>query len=249
MDDRVNTLQQQVDDDCISQLKHIASKQGPSRKRYKGDVTGTSQAAPGNTEVEETNGPTPVQSEFEDPVLTTRIEDNMNEIIKISEEKMKRAQQIYDLVDQHIRTLDKDLKSFGAEVNKDRVRLGIAATSKHDTKSSTRMASGKRGSTVGRRKKGQLEPAVPLPAVVPVEDDGSKSPEKLYQEALAVADANEPKYCFCNRISFGEMIACDNMECPIEWFHFSCVGLTPENRPKGPWYCKDCRASIENRKQ
>ncbi len=31
------------------------------------------------------------------------------------------------------------------------------------------------------------------------------------------------------------MIACENSECPIEWFHFSCVGFTPETRPKGEW--------------
>lgn len=30
-------------------------------------------------------------------------------------------------------------------------------------------------------------------------------------------------------------------DCPYEWFHFGCVGLTEENRPKGKWYCRDCR--------
>ena len=56
----------------------------------------------------------------------------------------------------------------------------------------------------------------------------------------AVVDPNEPVYCYCQRVSFGEMIACDNEECAIEWFHFDCVGLTPENRPKGKWFCKEC---------
>ena len=53
-------------------------------------------------------------------------------------------------------------------------------------------------------------------------------------------DPSEPVYCYCQRVSFGEMIACDNEDCAIEWFHFECVGLTPENRPKGKWYCKEC---------
>ncbi|XP_039164490.1 uncharacterized protein LOC104420833 isoform X1 [Eucalyptus grandis] len=26
-----------------------------------------------------------------------------------------------------------------------------------------------------------------------------------------------------------------------EWFHYSCVGLTPETRFKGKWYCPTCR--------
>jgi hypothetical protein len=94
-------------------------------------------------------------------------------------------------------------------------------------------------------------------------------------------DPNEPTYCLCHQVSFGEMIGCDNPEvsefatilsavslcilrpshiitfcilqrwtmldnilllyalqvfysqCPIEWFHFQCVGLT--SKPKGKW--------------
>ncbi len=35
------------------------------------------------------------------------------------------------------------------------------------------------------------------------------------------------------------MIGCDNDLCPIEWFHFNCVGLS--HKPKGKWYCPKCR--------
>lgn len=50
----------------------------------------------------------------------------------------------------------------------------------------------------------------------------------------------EPLYCSCKRVSFGEMIACDNDECPFEWFHLACVGITkPLNTEK--WYCDRCR--------
>ncbi|XP_019858726.1 PREDICTED: inhibitor of growth protein 4-like [Amphimedon queenslandica] len=51
-------------------------------------------------------------------------------------------------------------------------------------------------------------------------------------------DPDEPTYCLCNQVSFGEMIGCDNEECSIEWFHFVCVGLT--SKPKGKWYCPQC---------
>ena len=30
-------------------------------------------------------------------------------------------------------------------------------------------------------------------------------------------DPNEPTYCFCNRVSFGEMIACDNEQCKVSY--------------------------------
>lgn len=51
--------------------------------------------------------------------------------------------------------------------------------------------------------------------------------------------ANEPLYCTCQNISYGNMICCDNDNCPIEWFHYGCVGLTEE--PTGKWYCPYCR--------
>lgn len=56
-------------------------------------------------------------------------------------------------------------------------------------------------------------------------------------------DPDEPTYCLCEQVSYGEMIGCDNDECSIEWFHFSCVGL--HHKPKGKWYCPKCRGENE----
>ncbi|ORZ00092.1 hypothetical protein BCR42DRAFT_429927 [Absidia repens] len=53
-------------------------------------------------------------------------------------------------------------------------------------------------------------------------------------------DPNEPKYCYCNQVSFGDMVACDGDNCEKEWFHYSCVGLTAP--PVGKWFCEDCAA-------
>ena len=39
-------------------------------------------------------------------------------------------------------------------------------------------------------------------------------------------DPNEPRYCICNQVSYGDMVACDNTDCPYEWFHYPCVGIT-----------------------
>lgn len=63
------------------------------------------------------------------------------------------------------------------------------------------------------------------------------------EEEVAI-DPDEPTYCLCDQISFGEMIMCDNDLCPIEWFHFSCVSLT--TKPKGKWYCPKCRGDRPN---
>lgn len=39
------------------------------------------------------------------------------------------------------------------------------------------------------------------------------------------------------------MVMCDNKDCPIEWFHFQCVGLLA--KPKGKWYCEQCSPSMK----
>ena len=57
-------------------------------------------------------------------------------------------------------------------------------------------------------------------------------------------DPDEPTYCLCNQISYGEMIGCDNTNCQIEWFHFSCVQLS--TKPKGKWFCPACRGDRSN---
>jgi ankyrin repeat protein len=35
-------------------------------------------------------------------------------------------------------------------------------------------------------------------------------------------------FCICGRGFVGNMVACDMADCPIEWYHFECVGLTKE---------------------
>jgi hypothetical protein len=46
----------------------------------------------------------------------------------------------------------------------------------------------------------------------------------LLSRAELAVDPNEPLYCSCQRVSFGDMVACEADTCPIEWFHYECVG-------------------------
>ncbi|XP_027843498.1 inhibitor of growth protein 5-like isoform X1 [Aphis gossypii] len=58
-------------------------------------------------------------------------------------------------------------------------------------------------------------------------------------------DPNEPTYCLCKEVSYGQMIGCDNPDCPIEWFHFPCVKLN--TKPKGKWFCPTCMADVKKK--
>ena len=58
---------------------------------------------------------------------------------------------------------------------------------------------------------------------------------------------DERRYCFCNEMSYGDMIACDNPTCRREWFHYPCVNIvTP---PKGKWFCSECTLMQQQQQQ
>jgi hypothetical protein len=62
------------------------------------------------------------------------------------------------------------------------------------------------------------------------ENVGRKNPE----------DADLPEIaCLCKKAPYGEMVGCDNPNCPIEWFHLECVGL---DKPptETTWLCPQC---------
>lgn len=69
-------------------------------------------------------------------------------------------------------------------------------------------------------------------------DPNSENPDWTY-------DPNEPRYCICDQVSYGDMVACDNPKCPVEWFHYPCVGI--KDPPRGKWYCPQCAAAMNRR--
>lgn len=62
-------------------------------------------------------------------------------------------------------------------------------------------------------------------------------------------DADNRLYCFCQQVSFREMIGCDNDDCKYEWFHWGCVGITAPPKDDEIWYCPDCAPKMEKRKK
>ncbi|CAG8583899.1 9488_t:CDS:10 [Acaulospora morrowiae] len=60
-------------------------------------------------------------------------------------------------------------------------------------------------------------------------------------------DPNEPVYCVCRQVSFGEMIGCDGENCPFEWYHLDCVGLKAV--PEGRWFCDHCTGANQMKKR
>lgn len=64
---------------------------------------------------------------------------------------------------------------------------------------------------------------------------------------VEVIPDDEPRYCICDDVSYGDMIACDHGVpkdgCP-EWFHMACVGLHDMPGRTVKWYCPNCRVKL-----
>lgn len=113
-----------------------------------------------------------------------------------------------------------------------------------------RSSSKKQGSRASSSSSSQQQPAAAAASLAAGEDSG----DSLLLLGGAGADEggldwgcdpNEPRYCICNQVSYGDMVACDNDDCPFEWFHYQCVGITQP--PKGKWFCPQCTSAMKRR--
>ncbi|CAI8601926.1 unnamed protein product [Vicia faba] len=166
--------------------------------------------------------------------------------VRIADEKVALAVQAYDLVDTHIQQLDQYLKKFDEELRRERENAAMTGVPASSTDGNTK--SGKNEGGRGGRKKtrptASVQTAIAAATAAAAELATSANPTGM--DLDLPVDPNEPTYCFCNQVSYGEMVACDNPDCKIEWFHFGCVGL--KEQPKGKWFCSSCAATRNRRR-
>jgi len=168
------------------------------------------------------------------------LKSELKAITEYADEKVELANQTYDLLDRNIRKLDVDLKKFETELEaaeeekkrkKSKQSNEVGSTPNKKGKAARDSLSSSSSGSVSSRKKANTE----MPSANGIDARVFNANPNDIDMAI---DPNEPTYCFCNRVSFGEMVGCENPDCKIEWFHFECVGLT--STPKGKWYCPDC---------
>ncbi|XP_005112780.1 inhibitor of growth protein 5 [Aplysia californica] len=174
-----------------------------------------------------------------------QIESMFSKSREFGDGKVSLAMQTYEMVDKHIRKLDAELARFEADI-KDKssgrqkeTAEGKAAAKKKGEKDKKRRKNNKEefDDEIPKKKKkkgAQAEEEIEIGTISPF--PLSTHPSDVLDMPV---DPNEPTYCLCNQVSYGEMIGCDNLDCPIEWFHFACVQL--KTKPKGKWYCPRCQ--------
>lgn len=146
-----------------------------------------------------------------------------------SDDKINFANKSYEEVDKYIRMLDRDLPMFESALK------ARAKNSKLNVNFDEILEDDKNKCQNGGYKS--------LLNIFPELAEDGKS-RKDYDDIPI--DPNEPTYCYCKQICYGEMIACDSKECDIEWFHFGCVNLT--SAPKDKWYCPTCKPKYLEKK-
>lgn len=192
--------------------------------------------------------------------LLASIAHASSESIKIAEEKVGLAVTAYDWIDRQIRRLDADLQKsentllLGLRAGTEASRglqdaLGIDYTKgqgahRWDDVENLLMGrpSGNR-SQANKMTNAAIEDRESSSEGVGkkrgIGNNKSKDQNEDHTTGGDMAvDPNEPTYCYCDEVSSGEMVACDNEDCPREWFHLPCVGFTQP--PKGRWFCLFC---------
>lgn len=157
--------------------------------------------------------------------------EKYQEAIAMSDKKIELAAGSYDLLDRHIRKLDGDLRKF--EVELEQKELNLTAAERRKRKAQTGLTAAE------QRKIFASEQPFTVASLGRKPRSATSGVARSFDVALDMPiDPNEPTYCICSRVAFGEMVGCDNPDCKREWFHFECVGLVAN--PTGKWLCPEC---------
>jgi len=79
-------------------------------------------------------------------------------------------------------------------------------------------------------------------------DEDAEGEEDLEENGEEGGDPEDQHlYCFCQKLSYGEMVACDNKQCPYQWFHLPCVGMKPPLPEQ--FFCSECLSKGLNQKK
>ncbi|KTA95578.1 Chromatin modification-related protein YNG2 [Nakaseomyces glabratus] len=201
--------------------------------------------------------------------LLAEVEQSMAQVRELQEEKCQRANTILFLVSRHLNKLQQNIimleedgllapaedeMESGPDFSRESSVVGSTVSERKRKAASEdhprRKKQSRSMSNTHREKsynKGDDTADVKSPAST--EREGTLDLQNYQEELFSSMNDNEKEdqnlYCFCQRVSFGEMVACDGPNCKYEWFHYECVNLTEP--PKGTWYCPDCKQEMSKK--
>ncbi|OBZ89092.1 Chromatin modification-related protein YNG2 [Choanephora cucurbitarum] len=169
------------------------------------------------------------------PIIIKRIREDYHQLEGLADERVMLAEEALRLVDRHLSRLQKDLDQHDLE------HPELAPLFPSNTPSLSSLPP----PFPSTRHHGNY--AISHRTYSDEEALRKKKRVQLEMKKRKKKNSDEPLYCYCQQVSYGEMVACDGEHCPYEWFHMDCVGL--EEPPKGAWFCETCSAELRNKRK
>ncbi|XP_039507412.1 inhibitor of growth protein 4-like isoform X2 [Pimephales promelas] len=166
--------------------------------------------------------------------LLRQIQQSYGKCKEFGDDKVQLAMQTYEMVDKHIRRLDTDLARFEADLKEKQIEsTDYDSTSSKGNKSDHRGpkkkevtrtrskvknsdddCSSKSGQKKVKLTQGNTKALAVCPTAcsefsTPAVNFGNVHPSDVLDMPV---DPNEPTYCLCHQVSYGEMIGCDNTD-------------------------------------
>uniref|UniRef100_A0ACD5TTP4 Uncharacterized protein n=1 Tax=Avena sativa TaxID=4498 RepID=A0ACD5TTP4_AVESA len=153
----------------------------------------------------------PAKLKFSDEAI-----EEQKHCVRIADEKVALATQTYDLVDAHIQQLDQFMRKLEELRQEKEAAAAAAAMAAADTAIA---ATSVDPASAGTSRFAAVDVA-PKSGRTGERGRGGRKKAKVPTEPPPIdlelpVDPNEPTYCFCNQVSYGEMVACDNPEVSV----------------------------------
>ena len=159
--------------------------------------------------------------------------------VDLSNEKLALAKQSRDMIVSHAARLDDDIELFKEELPPEALRpeneMGGGGGGRKMNSSAKENRGG--GGSHSRKSHGRRRDSDSEGSEMEESDEDMEEEEEEYEDprkgsshkknannAGSSEDVDQTLYCICQQVSHGDMVGCDNENCPYEWFHFDCVG-------------------------
>ncbi|CAM9498900.1 unnamed protein product, partial [Pylaiella littoralis] len=183
-----------------------------------------------------------------------KVDHGVTEKVSITKKMYGALDACIKSIDDEIDKLEKDVKeSYGVIPDIPSLAPEVSAENKKNAAAAALAADG--GLTAGPQTRAGL---AAYPGVAAAASGGAAAGVgALGAVAGGVArgnelvSSNEPVYCVCRQIGWGDMIGCDNEDCEHgEWFHYHCVGLEMVDQKQLIfWLCPGCAADAREKER
>ncbi|XP_069038831.1 inhibitor of growth protein 4 isoform X2 [Lepisosteus oculatus] len=154
--------------------------------------------------------------------LLRQIQQSYSKCKEFGDDKVQLAMQTYEMVDKHIRRLDTDLARFEADLKEKQIEsTDYDSASSKGKKTESRGPKEKKVARTRSKVKNSDDDSSPKNGQkkvklihtgeysTPSVNFGNVHPSDVLDMPV---DPNEPTYCLCHQVSYGEMIGCDNTD-------------------------------------